>query len=223
MPASKQLADAQATTTAWASALPLDAERPPATRDKRSTLEEAQAVVESEAFQQLLGLEPRLHMYLSRRFSFDEQTNEDILSVVRERWLHQLRREPLAPQRLHSYLYAIVRNAAVDHMRRTSRQREVLTDSAGWDTLESQVGHERSPEDIVTDSVMHEGLLAKVQGLPYMQRRVIELIFLQGLSTRETSEHLGITAATAQRYRLRALKTLRNMYLQASPGIESKP
>lgn len=165
----------------------------------------------------LLEAEPKLRRLLLHQFRFSEDIAEDVLSGVCERWLH-LQTRPTVPEHPHSYLVALTRNAAVDHMRKAVTRHEVLVGSAVWETLEPQAGYERSAEDIVTERAAHEELLAKVQSLPHVQRRVIELVFLQGLSVRETAEHLGISEGAAARNRQRAVRTLRNMYAHASSG-----
>ncbi|MGW2447948.1 RNA polymerase sigma factor [Streptomyces sp. NPDC001675] len=221
MPVSEHTADAQAAVTAWASALPPAGE---AERALRPTPEEAQAIVESPAFHVLLDLEPRLSARLSGKHRLDDQTSQDILAVVRSRWMTLLHRGLTCTQSTaRPYLYVIADNAAVDHQRKAWRRREIPTGLADWEAVLPRPEYERSAEDIVATNEMHEELRAKVQSLPHRQRRVIELLFLEDLSIDETADLLGIAPETARRYRWTALKALRNMYAHASPKAGNTP
>lgn len=224
---SEHTADAQAAVTAWASASPLAGETEralPAEETLRPTPEEAQAIVESPAFHMLLNLEPRLSARLSSTHRLDEQTSQDILAIVRSRWMNRLYRGPACtPNMARAYLYAMTDNAAVDHQRKAWRRREILTGFADWDAVLPRPKYERSAEDVVTGSWVNEELLAKVQSLPHMQRRVIELSFLEDLPIDEAADLLRIAPDTARRYIRIALKALRNMYAHASPKAGNSP
>ncbi len=131
-------------------------------------------------------------------------------------------RAPLRLSRTDAYLWTATRNAAIDQLRKASRRHEFLVDSNDWHTLEPLLEHAPSAEDVVTAGVVNEEPVAKVQSLPHMQRRVIELSFLKDLPIHETAELLGISTDTARRDRLRALKALRAMYMHARPDTESR-
>ncbi|MGV9503905.1 RNA polymerase sigma factor [Streptomyces sp. NPDC003642] len=247
MPTSEYTADAQDAVAAWASAPPRQAageniaadqesvalgdsapppvgKSAPAERSSWPTPEEAQALVESPAFRMLLDLEPQLSAYLRGRHGFDEQTRQDILAIVRDRWMTRLHRGlAIEPDKAHAYLYTITGNAATDHQRKAWRRREVLTGLSDWDAALSRPEYERSAEDVVTGTAVIAELLAKVQSLPHMQRRVIELLFLDELTVHETADLLGIQPETASHYRRKALKALRNMYAHASPEAGNQP
>ncbi|MFD8220482.1 RNA polymerase sigma factor [Streptomyces sp. NPDC059697] len=177
----------------------------------------------SEAVEELLDAQPQLRSFLLYQFGFSEHSAEDVLSGVRERWLRLLRDPSKAPEFPRTYLFALTRNAAVDHLRKASHRHEVLIDGTGWSALEPRLGYERSAEEVVADSFMNGDLLAKVRSLPHVQRSVIECLFIQDLSRQETAERLNISADSVQRNRLRALKTLRNMFVHAAPGTADKP
>jgi RNA polymerase sigma factor (sigma-70 family) len=222
--AGEHIADSQEPTALRSSAPPPAGKNAPAERSSPPTPEEAKAIVESWAFRVLLDLEPQLSSYLAVMSGFDEQTRQDILALVRDRWMTRLHRGlVIKPDKVRAYLYTITGNAATDHQRKAWRRREVLTGLSDWDAVLSRPEYERSAEDVVTSRVVNEELLAKVKSLPHMQRRVIELFFLEDLTIHEIADLLGIMPETAGRYRRIALKALRNMYAHASPVAGNKP
>ncbi|MFE1076217.1 RNA polymerase sigma factor [Streptomyces sp. NPDC058783] len=214
MAASKQPADAQAAQAAWASALPrrtVYPDPPPARPTAHE--EESRAIDEAEGLRLMLDLEPQLRRFMTLHFGMSTETAEDTVAGIRDRWMQRLRDADLAQvKRPEAYLWTAARAAAIDHLRRARRRREVLVDSNDWDTFEPYITHASSAEDIVTYGEMDEKLVAKVQSLPHMQRRVIELLFFEDYSLKETAALLDLAPSTAARYRLRALSTLRTLY-----------
>ncbi|MGW2892450.1 RNA polymerase sigma factor [Streptomyces griseoruber] len=222
--AGENIADGEENAALQSSAPPPVGKSAPAERSSWPTPEEAQAVVESPAFRMLLDLESRLSAFLRGLHGFDEQTRQDILAIVRDRWVTVLHREPaIEPAVAPAYLYKITYRVAVDHQRKAWRRREVPTGLSDWEAVLPRPEYERSAEDVVLSTVVNEELLAKVQSLPHMQRRVIELFFLEDLTVHETADLLRIQPETAARYRRIALKALRNMYAHASPEAGNQP
>ncbi|MCK8438587.1 sigma-70 family RNA polymerase sigma factor [Streptomyces sp. D2-8] len=164
----------------------------------------------------MLDLRPQLLRYMRTQFGFSPETAEDTLAGVGDRWMQRLRSpEPFEVGQPEAYLKAATRWAAIDQLRQASRRQEILVDSNDWDTLEPYIEHTPSAEDVAASSEFDPELVAKVRSLPHMQRRVIELSYLEDRSLGETAELLGLTRATAARHRLRALKALRAMYANA--------
>ncbi|MFH0180660.1 RNA polymerase sigma factor [Streptomyces cacaoi] len=160
--------------------------------------------------------EPQPRRMLLYKFGISHHNAEDVLAGVRERWLRSLQQGSDMPQHPRGYLFALTRNGAVDHLRKASSRHEVPTSDADWNALESMLDQVRSAEDVVTASLLNEQLLAKVRSLPHVQRRVIECLFLKDMTPGETAQRLAISVDSVMRSRLRALKTLRNMYVHAA-------
>lgn len=108
------------------------------------------------------------------------------------------------PENTTAFLYAVTRNACLDHLK--SSQRRTGFDR---DMLEELPHH----TDIFLGMANAE-LLAIVRGeitkLPKKQREVLELSFLEGLSTEEISEKLGISASSVFANRSLGLQKLRS-------------
>ncbi|MGC4986681.1 RNA polymerase sigma factor [Streptomyces sp. DT193] len=218
MLASERLAGAPAAYAAGAPAPPPESE-PSLDQGAVPRVPAAFDVVAAE----MLDAEPQLRRMLLYKFGITQHNAEDILSGVRERWLRAVKEGSDLPRHPRGYLFAVTRNAAVDHLRRASSRHEVSTSDADWTVLEPQFGHERSAEDVVTASLRNEELLAKVQSLPHVQRRVIECLFVSGMTSKETATRLAISVENVDRSRLRALKALRAMYVHAAPDAADEP
>lgn len=110
------------------------------------------------------------------------------------------------------WVFRICTNAAIDHLRRSSRRGEVGIDDAfpsgeisgempGGPTVSPQ---ERTPE---TESIENETSLAvhrALQGLPDNYRAVVVLHYIEGMSFREIAAMMGIPRNTAKTWAKRA-------------------
>lgn len=211
MPASERLAGAPAAHAAGAPAQPVR-DDPSPDHGVGTPVPAAVDLIVTE----MADAEPQLRRMLLYKFGISHHNAEDVLAGVRERWLRSLQQGSDMPQHPRGYLFALTRNGAVDHLRKASSKHEVPTSDADWNALESMLDQVRSAEDVVTASLLNEQLLAKVQSLPHVQRRVIECLFLKDMTPRETAQRLAISVDSVNRSRLRALKTLRNMYVHAA-------
>ena len=102
-------------------------------------------------------------------------------------------------------MYRVAHNRAVSHVIRWRRRRTDDIDAAA-----DVADRSGTPEDAASDRQRHDRLRRAVLRLPLSQRQVI-LLVLEGLTTRETAEVLGV-AENAVAIRLtRARKTLRRL------------
>lgn len=100
-----------------------------------------------------------------------------------------------------TWLFSIVRNLCVDELRRRRRRRE----SDSNETFDVEDTH-RTEED-VERLMAGEEVREAMQSLPPDQRRAIELVYFQGLTSQEVGGMLEIPAATVRsRLRLGLLK-----------------
>ena len=86
---------------------------------------------------------------------------------------------------LNTYIYRIIHNVAVDHIRRAGRQLQTVTDDD-----ENVFAHHHSPEQQVANAQHYSKLLLAVQKLPISLRQVM-LLKLEDLSNIEIGETLG--------------------------------
>lgn len=92
-----------------------------------------------------------------------------------------------ADSSLNTYIYRIIHNVAVDHIRRAGRQLQTLPDSD-----DHEVTSHVSPEHEVANAQQHSQLLLAVRQLPLSLRQVI-LLKLEDMSNTEIAETLGLS------------------------------
>jgi RNA polymerase sigma-70 factor (ECF subfamily) len=112
------------------------------------------------------------------------------------------------------YVFAAVRNAALDQVRRLARMaRRVQNDPFGDRTDEASIynGLPENPETSAIDAEQHRRVRQAVDELPQAEREVIVLKIYAGLTFDEMAQTLGEPLPTvASRYR-RALEKLSRM------------
>lgn len=104
------------------------------------------------------------------------------------------------PGRMCSWLDAIARNAAID----LARQRARRADAA----LDEETPGQRSVAGEVEIRVILDGALAALHALPESLREPLLLTVVDGLSTGEVAERLGIEPAAARQRISRARKAM---------------
>jgi RNA polymerase sigma-70 factor, ECF subfamily len=128
---------------------------------------------------------------------------------------------------MSTWLTAIVTNCARMQLRRRPRQLHMSLDERFGEEEEFCLSDqlpagEPSPEDESRASELHENLLRYVAQLSPPLRKAFQLRELNGLSTREAAQALGVTDGTvkAQLARARAkLKRLMRSTLDAKPSL----
>jgi len=119
--------------------------------------------------------------------------------------------------RFNTWLYTVTRNASTDWFRRSGRRRRALDDPR---SVASLAPDPPPSPDLAPD----QGLLARViraffEELPKRQREVFDLAELQGLSSTEISERLGIEPVSVRASLFKARRTLRARILQNHPEL----
>jgi RNA polymerase sigma-70 factor (ECF subfamily) len=148
---------------------------------------------------------------------------EDVLQESYVRAFYKLR--SLSGSNLGAWLARIVRNEAIDRLRaQDSRQSRIAleadldSDTDGTtmiDNSEADDGHRSDPQ-VTTEAAQMQVLLERaITELPDAFRSVFVLREVEGLSIEETSDYLGIPAATVKTRDHRARKLLRT-YLSES-------
>ena len=154
---------------------------------------------------------PALRRY-ARTFVRDVGAADDLVQDTLERAIsrwHQRRSDGDA----RSWLFTILHNLAVNHLRRTARRRrEVPLDDAG----DSDVAVPSTQED----ALRREDILGAVGQLPDDQRSVLLLVSLEDVSYAEAARVLDIPIGTVMsrlaRARARLLKLLEEQRKPAS-------
>jgi RNA polymerase sigma-70 factor (ECF subfamily) len=162
--------------------------------DERSLIEAAQA--DPKRFLELYDRHvDRVYAYVSRRVR-SRAAAEDITSAVFEQALANLLTFEFRGAPFAAWLFRIAANAMTDHWRREGRD-----------------SHEPPPD--VPDEREHcdldllLSLFQLVDRLPDLQRRVIELRFVEGRTIREVAAALDRSEGAVKQLQLRALENLR--------------
>ena len=116
-----------------------------------------------------------------------------------------------------TWLYTVTRNAASDRFRTARRQARLVEDPRAVEALTP------SRPDPVDAQVERRGLSGLVrtffQELPARQREVFDLVELQGLTSPEAAERLGIEAVSVRANLFKARRALRTRILDARPEL----
>jgi RNA polymerase sigma-70 factor, ECF subfamily len=137
----------------------------------------------------------RLYAYVSRRAG-SRSVAEDITSEVFHQALANLPRFEWRGAPFAAWLYRIAANALADHWRRQNRE-----------------SHDSVPD--LPDTREHEELQRRVSlfqlvdRLPDLQRRVIEMRFVEDMSIRDIAAALDRSQGAVKQLQLRALENLR--------------
>ena len=164
------------------------------TADGRALIEAAQA--DPKRFLELYDRHiDRVYAYVSRRVR-SRAAAEDITSAVFEQALANLLSLEVRGAPFAAWLFRIAANALTDHWRREGR--DVLD-------LPADVPDEREHCDLE----LRMSLFQLVDRLPEMQRRVIELRFVEGRSIKDVAAALDRSEGAVKQLQLRALENLR--------------
>jgi len=172
---------------------------------------------DSSAFAELYDFYlPRIYGFIARRVG-DRNVAEDLTSATFERGLAAVRRADFRNESFGGWLYRVASNAVVDHVRRGRRVvplgvRE--SDGGGVSEDDAQaIGDERALTAFA--SAIDRDLVARaLRRLPEQHRRVIVLMFFDGLEVDELCGALGCSRATFAVKLHRALRALRGALAQ---------
>lgn len=117
--------------------------------------------------------------------------------------------------KLSTWIFAVTANAAIDHARRRKPQESLDRQVPGKDgePMASQFADPSlGPEEMAEKEDFRRRMMGLVNGLPDMQRQILELRFIVGLSYQEISEELGIEMGTVKSRINRAVASLREAY-----------
>jgi RNA polymerase sigma-70 factor (ECF subfamily) len=113
-----------------------------------------------------------------------------------------------------TWLYAMTRNAALDAHRRAARERRRVSDVRAAVSLTPDAPP--SPDRGVQRHEARAALEAAFVRLPLRQREAFDLVELQGLTSVEAAELLGIEPVSVRAHLFKARRSLRKLLL--APG-----
>lgn len=128
-------------------------------------------------------------------------------------------------RKVRPWLYAIATNQAIDAQRRNKRHRMVSLDRGngrrsheeGNSLSEILESGEHRPDDAVESSERRDQVRSAVKALPETLRRVVLLIYYQGMKYREAAEVLGLPVGTVKSRLHAAILKLNESWSYARP------
>lgn len=154
-------------------------------------------------------LRPYLHSLVRRTLGQEWKDASDIvqssLRRINENLDHVLDDDPTVPHLL-AWIKKIVRNRAIDEVRRRQARGTIADDGALSNLPEAQGTAEKAEREGRSLRI-----LAVLQQLPERQRQVVELHYFDRLKDEEIRQRLGGSVAAIRVLRCRALKELRRL------------
>ena len=165
---------------------------------------------EAEAFEPLLRQHEKTVYHLALRMTGNAQDAEDLAQeafLKAYRSLGAFRGE----SKFSVWLYRIVSNVCLDHLRREGRRPTVSlsTEDEDGEESEREIPDQRlSPERLLEQKLTREALQKGLRALPDEQRQILVLRELRGLSYEEIGEILTLEPGTVKSRIFRARKRL---------------
>lgn len=186
-------------------------DRVPRTRDEELMLRIAEG--DADAFAQLVRRHgPKVHG-LARRVLRRADLAEDVTrESFHHMWQHAARYSPDRGS-VEVWLMTIAHQASIDLLRRIQTQRPLAV------VPPDEVTGGRLTGDLVArmdDVIDQRTMRAAMTALPTLQRRVIEMMYLDGRTLPQVAERLGLPLGTVRGGCLLGMRTLRDAL--ASPG-----
>jgi RNA polymerase sigma-70 factor (ECF subfamily) len=147
---------------------------------------------------------PAIYRY-AYRLTGHRATAQDIVSGTFHRLLVAIRNGGGPTQHLSAWLYRVAHNLAVDEYRRQPQQEPVPLDRAP--DIPVSGGQEEHVLDLETAGRVRDALHA----LTPLQRQVIVLRFLEGLTVEQTGRVVERTVGAVKAVQHRALRSLRRL------------
>lgn len=149
---------------------------------------------------------PRLIRYAARYTSDRSSAGDIVQDAFISLWE---KRDTLDPSRsLKAYMYRIVRNRALNHIRDHS-SRMVDLDAAGITSLSHEA---RAEPDEDTASALRARIRQWVKELPQRQQEAFELSRYEGLEHDEIADVMDISSNTVNNHIVAALQHMRERY-----------
>lgn len=143
----------------------------------------------------------------SVRYTGDESIAEDVAQEVFLRlFLHAKRFTP--GRSFKTWLFAIVRNIAIDMARPYSHRKSFSIQTPEDFSPESVVSGSPTPEDRMASRERQEMIIGLLQDLPEKQRTVVILKYYEDMSTKEIGQVLGKSVSSVESLLARAKQNL---------------
>ncbi len=158
---------------------------------------------DKEAYRVIVEKYMQRAYYIALSYVRDQDTAMDISQMAFIKAYKNLKRFDL-DRPFYPWFYRILRNLALDHIKRASRMQEIPLEDV------QIIGDEREDRDL------KEALWKAIEQLPMEQREIIVLRYFEGLSYKEIAETVGRpigTVMSSLHYSKRKLKSTLGEFL----------
>lgn len=114
----------------------------------------------------------------------------------------------LPDEDLRRILYVSVRNACIDHLRRSDLEREIL-DSRATQLKLDELDYFKSSDELFMRKDLMDALMKKIEELPEKSQEIFRLSYLHGMKAAEIADQLGLSVRTVENHLYRSLLYLR--------------
>ena len=155
----------------------------------------------------------------------EELAAEALFRVADTKGRPKARWDP-ARQRVAPWIFGILHNVVISHLRRQRRERRARIDlhnggrSGEVSALEALPDQAAGPEEIVQHQALLATLRECLQELPEQLRTLCELLFDKGMKQTEAAEVLQLTTPTLTRRKQEAYERLRRCLTRKGMGAE---
>lgn len=186
------------------------------TREEELALVQRVQSGELDAFEDLVRAHEKTVYNLALRMTGNPQDAED---MAQEAFLKAYRSLPdfRGESKFSVWLYRIVSNVCLDHLRKQSRRTASSLTREDEDGEEQQLevpDESQSPERLLEQKLTREAVQRGLAELPEEQRQILLLREIRGMSYEEIAETLGLEAGTVKSRIFRARKKLSAFLLQ---------
>ena len=108
------------------------------------------------------------------------------------------------PRKVKFFLYRVVRNASIDHLRHQKTGLRVATE---YEKTASRCDQDALHKLIETET--HHRLYTLINQLPFKCRQVFQMFYFQDKAMKEIADELGVSINTVKTHKQRALQLLK--------------
>lgn len=139
----------------------------------------------------------------------DDLTQDVMIQMIRRLDSYQ------GDARFSTWLYTVTRNAASDRFRVARRRARILEDPKAVESVAPS--GQPAPDGGLDAGKVRSAVMRFFRELPLRQREVFDLVELQGLTSPEAAEHLGIEPVSVRANLFKARRALRARILASHP------
>lgn len=156
----------------------------------------------------LTDIHPVIHRFVSSKIKkYDSEVDDLVQDILMS--IHRSRATFHSSRSFSAWMFAISRHKVIDFYRRKGVRQEVSIDQLDEKELQTKLSAE-DPFHLKNLENSHEELISAVEKLPEKQKEALKLTKIEGLSTEEAAQKIGVSAGALRVRVHRAYETLRS-------------